>query len=110
MNRKPLDKALVSFMSRTMPSKTDVGSMYTFQDMVEAVLEEVRTLLLQKNESYGNSALEPIRVFSKEGATAQIRTRIDDKLSRIKHGIRKNEEDTVLDLLGYLVLLRIAEK
>ena len=35
--------------------------------------------------------------------------RIDDKLSRLARGTDYADEDTVLDLIGYLVLLRIAE-
>lgn len=39
-------------------------------------------MLLAKNAAYGNSALEPVRIFSKADPTEQIRVRIDDKLSR----------------------------
>ena len=35
--------------------------------------------------------------------------RIDDKLSRIRNGNNSFNEDTILDLIGYLVLLKIAE-
>lgn len=78
-----------------------------------AICEEcdaVRDMLLAKNKRYGNSALEPLRVFSQASATEQIRVRIDDKLSRLYRGIRGDDEDTVLDLIGYLILLRIAER
>lgn len=52
----------------------------------------------------------PILRFSV--AVEQIRTRIDDKLSRITNrgdGVEP-DEDTVLDLIGYLVLLRVAQQ
>ena len=39
----------------------------------------------------------------------QIRVRIDDKLSRLARG-QAAGEDVVLDLIGYLVLLRVAER
>lgn len=77
--------------------------------------DAVKTLLLTKNNEYGNSALEPINVFSGLDAKAQIDVRIDDKLKRIQtvrqmSGPATIHEDTVLDLIGYLVLRRVAEK
>jgi hypothetical protein len=39
----------------------------------------------------------------------QIKVRLDDKLSRLIHGSAAGE-DVVLDLLGYLILLRVATK
>lgn len=76
---------------------------------ITAACEEVRTLLLAKNAAYGNSALEPVRIFSHADPTEQLRVRIDDKLSRLVKGdANAVTEDTVLDLIGYLILLRIA--
>ena len=72
-------------------------------------LEQIRTLLLRKNADYGNSALDPVRVFSTAAPTEQLKVRIDDKLSRLMRGTASGE-DVVLDLIGYLVLLRIAER
>lgn len=66
-------------------------------------------LLLEKNRKYGNSALNPVRVFSKASATEQIRVRLDDKLSRLQSMQADDDEDVILDLMGYLVLLRIAQ-
>mgnify|MGYP003136806271 FL=1 len=65
---------------------------------------------LYKNLKYGNSALNPIRVFSKSNDTEQLLVRIDDKLNRIKHGenILYDDEDVIQDLIGYLVLLKIS--
>lgn len=81
----------------------------TFAEAVDCELVAVRDILLAKNAAYGNSALEPVRVFSRAGASEQIRVRIDDKLARLARGTAAGE-DTVLDLIGYLVLLRIAER
>ena len=81
-----------------------------FREKVQQVLYPLEDLLIEKNESYGNSALEPINVFSKADAVEQLKVRIDDKLSRLYHGKDYGNEDTVTDLLGYLVLLKIAEK
>ena len=70
---------------------------------------EISEMLLKKNSLYGNSALDPIRLFSSADPAEQLRVRIDDKLSRLKRGAA-GKEDSVLDLIGYLILLRIAER
>lgn len=77
-----------------------------FKEDVQKVLFHLEEFLLEKNKNYGNSALEPLRVFSKAENSEGILVRIDDKLSRIKNSkeLRKND---VVDLLGYLVLLCI---
>ena len=71
----------------------------------------IKDLLLEKNASYGDSALTPIQVFSKLNSEEAICARIDDKMSRIKNkGITSDTADTVDDLIGYLILLKIARK
>jgi len=78
---------------------------------IEVTIEEIRDLLVMKNNAYGNSALEPINVFSKGNAVESLCARIDDKLSRIKNtGLNDLTEDTLLDLSGYMVLLIIAKR
>lgn len=77
----------------------------------EEILKEViyvAQILLQKNISYGNSALEPVRVFSKSSTEEQLLVRIDDKLSRLKRGSEFPGDDTIIDLIGYLVLLLVS--
>lgn len=79
-----------------------------FARNVEVCLREVRDTLLSKNVKYGDSALTPIRIFSKADAEEQLKVRIDDKLKRIQSA-SSDDEDTILDLIGYLVLLRIKQ-
>jgi hypothetical protein len=80
----------------------------TFDEQVSEVLIEIKELLIYKNKKYGNSALEPLGVFSKLSAKDGLLVRIDDKLKRIKNGsLEKDDEDVVNDLIGYLVLLKI---
>lgn len=76
----------------------------TSTDRITAACNLVQNMLLHKNALYGDSAFSPLRVFSKSDATEQIRVRIDDKLSRLARGDDAGE-DTLLDLIGYLVLL-----
>jgi hypothetical protein len=78
-------------------------------DITEQGLEIIQ-LLLDKNIAYGNSALNPIGIFSKTGANDQIDVRIDDKLNRLKNGKEYPGDDTILDLVGYLILKLVARK
>ena len=66
-------------------------------------------LLKEKNKAYGDTALNPANIFSKLDSTEAICARIDDKLSRIKNrGIDDKTEDTVDDVIGYLLLLKMS--
>ena len=78
-----------------------------FAVTVRAELDALGTMLIEKNRAYGNSALEPVRVFSRATPIEQLLVRIDDKLSRLARGAAAGE-DVVRDLVGYLVLLLIA--
>ena len=77
---------------------------------IKSKCKKLENLLLQKNARYGDSALQPLNVFSEAGAVAGIKVRIDDKLKRIKNaGLVDATEDTLQDLAGYLILLMIAK-
>lgn len=71
-------------------------------------VERIGNILLDKTEAYGNSALDPVRIFSKTDNVEQLKVRIDDKLSRVARGHQYADEDTIDDLIGYLILLKIA--
>lgn len=79
-----------------------------FEQNVRRITDQIADLLIAKNKQYSNSALDPIRVFSKADRMEQLRVRADDKLSRIRNG--DTSEDAVLDLCGYLILMKIAEE
>ena len=81
------------------------------KDKIQFECKMISDLLCKKNESYGDSACSPIQIFSKVDANDAICARIDDKLSRIANrGLNGDTEDTLFDLIGYLVLLQIARK
>ena len=80
------------------------------QNEITAVCTEILDLLLEKNRKYGDSALNPKRIFSKADAVEQIKVRLDDKISRLMNQQNDDDEDVVMDLMGYLVLLRVALK
>lgn len=79
------------------------------ETQIRAECQAIADLLCEKNRAYGDSALKPVRVFSKASSVEQILVRLDDKLSRLSRGSAAGE-DVILDLIGYLVLLRIAKK
>ena len=80
------------------------------QSRIKEVCDDVKELLLYKNSKYGDSAISPVRIFSQSSAHEQILVRIDDKLNRIMKGknLLEDDEDVIMDLIGYLVLLKIA--
>lgn len=76
---------------------------------LDKVSKQITDLLKSKNKAYGNTALNPSNVFSKLDATEAICARLDDKLARIKNkGINDKTEDTVDDIIGYLLLLKMS--
>lgn len=75
---------------------------------IAAECDKIKSFLVEKNLAYGDSALHPMRVFSKATTIEQLLVRIDDKLSRMQRGFEFGDDDTTLDLIGYLILLRIA--
>jgi hypothetical protein len=83
--------------------------MSDFAKRVAETAARVVNLLRIKNEQYGDSVQQPLRVFSKLDSQAGIRVRIDDKLSRLARGNDSIESDIDIidDLIGYLILLRM---
>lgn len=84
--------------------------MKNTQKAIVQICDSIKEMLLEKNKKYGDSAIDPVRIFSKTDSTEQIRVRIDDKLSRISRGVDllSEDEDVINDLIGYLILLKIS--
>ena len=81
----------------------------SFSEKLDIEVKAISDLLKEKNKAYGNTALNPTNIFSKLSASEAICARIDDKLARIKNkGIKDETEDTVDDLIGYLLLLKMS--
>jgi hypothetical protein len=82
-----------------------------FQDQLYQVINEITEMLISKNQKYGNSAIEPLGIFSDLSPEEGLKVRIDDKLKRIKNGsLDKDDEDVINDLIGYLVILKMLQK
>ncbi len=93
--RKPGETDL-EYMNRTVPYKSEAT--------IESVCDALKEFLLAKNKNYGNSATEPLNIFSNLSNIERMKCRMDEKISRIKNSPCDRVNDYV-DLLGYLVLV-----
>ena len=79
-----------------------------------ALLRELEALLVQKNEAYGDSVLNPSsELFEVPDPEVLIKVRLTDKLSRIRRGQFSDDEskvDTLMDAAGYFLLWVIHER
>jgi len=82
----------------------------TTADKIGRKCDDLKELLIAKNKSYGDSATKPQRFFGTSTALEGLCTRIDDKLNRICNGEGFPGDDDVTDLLGYLILYKIAQE
>ena len=80
------------------------------KDNIKRKCQMLEDLLVRKNDAYGDSALDPLGVFSSASASSGIKIRLDDKLKRIANaGLVEDTEDTLIDIAGYIILLMIAK-
>ena len=79
----------------------------TFEEDLTITMDKIKAMLIEKNRKYGNSALDPVRVFSTLSPDEQLNVRMDDKLSRILSAQEDDLEDAKTDLLGYLILAKV---
>ena len=85
--------------------------MTSTQELIVAECDAIKTMLLDKNKKSGDSAIKQINLFAKGISNeAQIKVRFDDKINRLVQGSADEDEDVEQDLIGYLVLLRVARK
>jgi len=76
------------------------------EEKIKQICDNLKQFLLEKNKRYGDSALKPLSIFSRQDSQANLFVRIDDKLSRIKNSEKLRRND-VIDLIGYLILVCI---
>jgi hypothetical protein len=86
---------------------SDVWSQESVKQEILSQVKSIAEMLVKKNEKYGNSAIQPKRIFSRANPVEQINIRIDDKLSRIANQDVNEDEDAEFDLIGYLILKRV---
>lgn len=82
-----------------------------FLSRVQAAAAQITELLREKNQAYGNAALAPLGVFSQLTPVERLAARLDEKLSRLRTlGLSDQSEDTLDDLIGGLILLKLARE
>lgn len=77
------------------------------QQKIADVCDEIKNVLLYKNEKYGDSALHPNNVFYKGDSTNSIKIRLDDKIGRVKN-CKETRINDIADIIGYCVLLLVS--
>lgn len=85
-------------------------NMSDTQDLITQECNSIKNMLLEKNRKYGDSAINPKRIFSKSSAKEQILVRLDDKMNRWLNQQNDEDEDVIMDMIGYLILYRVAMK
>ena len=83
--------------------KGEVHGITDTQELIRVECGLIQDILLEKNRKYGDSAINPCRIFSKADPLEQINVRLDDKLSRLESGQEDEDEDVELDIIGYLI-------
>ena len=76
------------------------------QEKIKEKSDQIRDLLIEKNNSYGNAVFEKGVLFDVD-PTYAIQARINDKLNRIKNSNTYLSENDLMDLTGYLILLQV---
>ena len=79
------------------------------QEKIALILDSMKDLLLYKNQKYGDSAINPKKIFYKGDSTNSILIRLDDKLGRVmSNPDEKPRINDVADIIGYCTLLMIS--
>jgi len=110
---KPLDlpvaPELDAIFSATPQQETTAEDPYkglnTQAECIARACDDLKQLLLAKNETYGGSAFQDVEVMGQYiDADTAIMVRIADKLRRLTAGCEYAQEDTLADLAGYIML------
>ena len=90
-------------------SKSPWGDLPPTQQKIHEIMGAMKYLLLYKNQKYGDSAINPKKIFYKGDSTNSILIRLDDKIGRIMSNTEeKPRVNDVCDIIGYCTLLLIS--
>lgn len=104
---RPWEMAQASVMQGLMDDP--YGDATPTQRKIREITDAVKDLLLYKNQKYGDSAINPKKVFYKGDSTNSILIRLDDKLGRVMSNTEeKPRVNDVCDIIGYCTLLLIS--
>lgn len=103
-------KPVIEYVDSYIALKAGKNIVGGFSNEVLSILEAVGSMLIEKNRKYGDSALNPARIFSRADTVEQLKIRLDSKINRIRNGNLDGDgsHDSIKDLIGYLILLLIA--
>lgn len=86
----------------------DASNIEVINDLIVDECNRIKELLLEKNVNYNNSLHTQPPLFDVDPRVG-LMARINDKLNRIKQvGLNDVTEDSLDDLIGYLIHLRIS--
>ena len=90
-------------------SKSPWGDLPPTQQRIHEIMGAMKDLLLYKNQKYGDSAINPKKIFYKGDSTSSILIRLDDKIGRVmSNTAEKPRINDVCDIIGYCTLLLIS--
>ena len=85
------------------------GDLPPTQQKIHEIMGAMQDLLLYKNQKYGDSAINPKKIFYKGDSTNSILIRLDDKIGRVMSNTEeKPRVNDVCDIIGYCTLLLIS--
>ena len=94
-------------VSNKTDDKNNVGTLKE----LKALLNSVYISFEETNESYGDSSLNPVSLFSRHDSIAALRLRVDYKIGKIKKvGVHTHKDENLSSLIELLLLLSIALK
>ena len=90
-------------------SKSPWGDLPPTQQKIHEIMGAMKDLLLYKNQKYGDSAINPKKIFYKGDSTNSILIRLDDKIGRVMSNTEEKPRiNDVCDIIGYCTLLLIS--
>ena len=90
-------------------SKSPWEGLPPTQRKINEIMGAMKDLLLYKNQKYGDSAINPKKIFYKGDSTNSILIRLDDKIGRVMSNTEeKPRVNDVADIIGYCTLLLIS--
>lgn len=103
-----LDEVQGDLMAHLLSDKNPWDETST-QQKIRNIMDAMKDLLLYKNQKYGDSAINPKKIFYKGDSTNSILIRLDDKLGRVMSNTEeKPRVNDVADIIGYCTLLLIS--
>lgn len=105
-------KAAEEYEAELKAKDSDSAPISKSQESIAEIVDATKDLLLYKNKMYGDSALNPVGIFTKHIKTAPAKSvpilvRLDDKLGRVRNAPALRIND-ISDIMGYCTLLLVS--